>query len=172
MKIDLSKYVGQEVKVTFSSGKTLVGKVTYIPSDSGSKLEYRIGSEKHHTFTVDGFYYSTRSPNNLNNIIKITSMKKYQELEQQVQELQAEIKRLKKQENEIINLNLDYALSFLDSPNSEDLQNMFYWADSPQGKKYWDDISVELELNPYYKVPDEAIIQIQKWVIQYYRNKN
>jgi hypothetical protein len=174
MKIDLSKYVGQEVEVTFSSGKTLVGKVTYIPSDSGSKLDYRIGSEKHHTFTVDGFYYSTRSPNNLNNIIKITSMKKYQELEQQVKELQKEIERLKAQGNNNKipeDFNLDYALSFLDSPNSEYLNDMFNWYSSPQGVTYWGSICNKLEENSDYKVPDEAIIQIQKWVIEFYRNK-
>lgn len=174
MKIDLSKYINQEVEVTFSSGETLVGKVTYIPvpPDSSSLLEYRIGSEQHHIFTVDGFYYTRCSPNP-NNIIKITSMKKYQKLEQQVKDLQKEIERLKEEENKVPkDFQLDHALSFLDCPNSFDLDDMFTWGISSQGEDYWEALHSELDENPDYKVPDKAIIQIQKWVIQYYRNKN
>jgi hypothetical protein len=107
------------------------------------------------------------------NIIEIKAMKKYQHLEQQVKELQKEIERLKAQENNNKipeDFNLDHALSFLDAPNSLDLNDMFVWYSSPQGVTYWGSICNKLEENSDYKVPDEAIIQIQKWVIQIYRN--
>jgi hypothetical protein len=167
MKIDLSKYVGQEVEATLQDGEKIVGVMTYFPQNDSCELEYKIGTN---IFTVDGFYWTNRCPSDYN-IIKIKPMRGYQQLEQQVQELQAEIERLKKQENGLPkDFDLDCTLSFLDSPNSRDLKNMFYWTDSPQGGDYWADVSVGLRTNPDYEVPDEAIIQIQKWVIQIYRN--
>jgi hypothetical protein len=174
MKINLSKFVGQEVEATFQNGKTIVGEVTYCPQGHSScELEYKIGSEVFKMFTVDGFYWTNRSPS-LYNIIKIKSMKKYQKLEQQVKELQKEIDRLKEEEkqNKIPKcFKLDLALSFLDSPNKCDLYDMFDWDPSPQGYIFWKLIYDNLEQNSNYKVPDEAIIQIQKWVIEYYKNK-
>jgi hypothetical protein len=174
MKIDLSKFVGQEVEATLQNGEKIVGVMTYFPQDDFCELEYKIGTESHNIFTVDGFYWTSRCPNEYN-IIKIKSMKKYQKLEQQVKDLQKEIERLKKEEEQQNKLpqsfDLDYALSFLDEPNSGDLDNMFYWHITPQGISYWGNLHSELEENPNYKVPDEAIIQIQKWVIEFYRNK-
>lgn len=173
MKIDLSKFVGQEVEATLQNGKKIVGVVTYKPNAGISELEYKIGPESHESFTVDGFYWSTRRPNE-NNIIKIEPMKKYEQLEQKVQELQKEIDRLKKEEqqNKLPDeFNLDSALSFLDDPNSGDLESMHIWSNTPQGAAYWDSIYTNLKKLSDYKVPDEAIIQIQKWVIEFYRNK-
>lgn len=48
---------------------------------------------------------------------------------------------------------------------------MFVWSSTIQGGSYWSNIHNNLEKLSDYKVPDEAIIQIQKWVIQLYRNK-
>jgi hypothetical protein len=176
MKIDLSRFVGKKVEATLQNGEKIVGEVTYIPqySSSSSELEYRIGPEVYDIFTVDGFYWTTRSPAS-NNIIKIKPMKKYQQLEQQVKELQKEIERLKKEEEQENKLpkdfKLDPALSFLDCPTTWELSNMFDWDKSPQGFRFWHIILDNLEQDSDYKVPDEAIIQIQKWVIEFYRNK-
>jgi hypothetical protein len=174
MKIDLSKFVGQEVEATLQCGEKIVGVVTYKISYSETELKYKVGLKINDTFTVDGFYQSDRYPFSPCNIIKIKPMKKYQKLEQQVKDLQKEIERLKEEEKENTlpkDFILDHALSFLDCPNFLDLDNMFTWHSSPQGRVYWEDLHSELGDNPDYKVPDEAIIQIQKWVIEFYRNK-
>ena len=174
MKIDLSKFVGQEVEATLQNGEKIAGVVTYFPQNDSCELEYRIGTESLNTFTVDGFYWSIRFPSPFN-IIKIKSMKKYEQLEQQVKDLQKEIDRLKKEDQQQNKLpesfDLDYALSFLDEPNYGDLDGMFEWSRTIQGASYWSNIHNNLEELSDYKVPDEAIIQIQKWVIQFYRNK-
>lgn len=174
MKINLSKFVGQEVEATLQNGEKIVGVVTYFATTrKGCELNYKVGL-KGCFFTIDGFYWSTRIPH-ARNIIKIKPMKKYKQLEQKVQELQKEIDRLKreeKQQNKLPNeFNLDSALSFLDEPNYDDLEDMHLWSDTPQGAAYWDNIYTNLKEFPEYKVPDEVIIQIQKWVIQFYRNK-
>jgi hypothetical protein len=181
MKIDLSKFVGQEVEATLQCGEKIVGVVTYKISYRETELNYKVGLKNFDTFTVDGFYQSDRYPFSPCNIIKIKPMKKYQKLEQQVEDLQKEIERLKEEEKENTlpkDFILDRALSFLDCPNFLDLVTMFTWHSSPQGQVYWEDLYTEMNNyqsesgdNPDYKVPDEAIIQIQKWVIEFYRNK-
>lgn len=175
MKIDLSKFVGQEVEATLQNGEKIVGVVTYdLQHWRSSELEYRIGPVFYHTFTVDGFYWTNRSHCKYN-IIKIKPMKKYEQLEQKVRDLQKEIDRLKKEEEQQnklpVDFNLDSALSFLGEPNYWDLDDMFVWSSTIQGASYWSNIHNNLGELSDYKVPDEAIIQIQKWVIEFYRNK-
>lgn len=95
-------------------------------------------------------------------------MKKYQKLEQQVKKLQAEIDRLKNQEKENTlpgNFNRNDAIEFLKEPSSDMLDSSFRWDSTFQGESYWDCIYYNLQENSEYKVPNEAIIQIQKWVI-------
>jgi|688.fasta_scaffold2196533_2 hypothetical protein len=55
MKIDLSKFVGQEVEATLQCGEKIVGVVTYEISYSETKLNYKVGLKNCDTFTVDGF---------------------------------------------------------------------------------------------------------------------
>jgi hypothetical protein len=102
-------------------------------------------------------------------------MKKYQDLENKVKELQAEIERLKQEEEKEDKLpdsfNRDYALKFLKTYSHCDLHGAFTWSDTPQGDAYWRNIIYNsLRDNPKYVVPDKAIIQIQKWVILSYQN--
>jgi hypothetical protein len=95
-------------------------------------------------------------------------MKKYQDLENKVKEIQAEIERLKQEEKEDKlpkGFNRDYALRFLKTYLCYDLQRAFYGGATPQGCDYWSNIYHFLKHNPKYVVPDEVIIQIQKWVI-------
>lgn len=95
-------------------------------------------------------------------------MKKYQDLENKVKELQEEIERLKQEEKEDklpTDFKRDYALEFLKTNSSYNLLRAFYWSNTPQGADYWRNIDKSLKDNPKYVVPDEAIIQIQKWVI-------
>ena len=101
-------------------------------------------------------------------------MKKYQELENKIKEIQAEVDRLKKEEEEENKLprgfNRNYAIWFLNCFHPSHLQKAFAWHSTPQGHDYWFDIYKNLNIDPEYVVPDKAIIQIQKWVILSYQN--
>lgn len=102
-------------------------------------------------------------------------MKKYEEIELKIRELQAEVEKLKfheKMENgEVLPERFErkHALKLLSVPrNWEDLDNAFIWSSTPQGEDYWD------RLNDLYcdePLPREAIEQIQKWVIASYRRQ-
>ena len=109
---------------------------------------------------------------------------RYQELEQQiktlqeehqkqVQKLQAQVERLKKEE-QVSKLPAEFkresVINFLKNPNRDDLEFGFSWSSTPQGPNYWCYIYNCL-CNSRYKVPDEAIIQLQKWVIQSYQQQ-
>jgi len=104
-------------------------------------------------------------------------MKKYQDLEPKVKELEAAIDRLMKEEKEDKlprDFNRDYTLKFLKNNSCYDLQEAFSWGSTPQGYDYWKNIYNSLNNNPNYNpkyvVPDKVIIQIQKWVILSYQN--
>ena len=108
-------------------------------------------------------------------------MNKYQELEQQIQTLQEEhqkrvqklqeqVELLKKEEQESKlpeEFNRERVISFLNNPNYTDLAESFRWDLTPQGSLYWYSTA---RLEPH-KVPEQAIIQLQKWVIQSYQQQ-
>ena len=99
---------------------------------------------------------------------------RYQELENQVKELQKEIDRLKKEEqaSELpAAFRRERAIKFLNEPDWSDFDSMFIWASTPQGEDYWLEIFDYLCADSEYKVPEEAIIQLQKWVIQSYQEQ-
>lgn len=101
-------------------------------------------------------------------------MSTYQQLEEKIKELQAEVDRLKAQEKKDKlpeNFDRNYILKFLSDPNYIDLRYSFSWIDTPQGFDYWSDIYSSVYSNKSYKVPDEAIIQLQKWVILSYQQQ-
>lgn len=60
--------------------------------------------------------------------------------------------------------NLKFTLDFLDSYNSNDLEYAFLWDDTPQGSDYW--FNVYNDCCEGVRPPEQAIIQIQKWIIQ------
>jgi hypothetical protein len=92
-------------------------------------------------------------------------MKKYEKLELQVKEIQKEIERLKQEEKELpIGFNRYKAIEFLETFKQGCLEYCFSWSNTPQGLDYWKRIQNNLK-DPTYKVPQEAIIQIQKWII-------
>ena len=100
-------------------------------------------------------------------------MKKYQDLENKVKELQAEIERLKQEEKEDklpTGFKRDYALKFLKTYSHYDLLGAFSWGATPQGYDYWFNIYKFLRNTPKYVVSDVVIIQLQKWVILSYQN--
>ena len=95
---------------------------------------------------------------------------RYQELENQVKELQKEIDRLKKEEQESKlpeDFNRVEVINFLNNPNENDLAECFCWDSTSEGWCYWYNIS-----NTYsHEMPEGAIIQLQKWVIQSYQEQ-
>jgi hypothetical protein len=170
MSVDLSKYVGQEVEITYQNGETEVCKV--IKDKIYTAFAYCVGDTH---YTKDGYSWYSR---NYSEIVKVTPiskpMKKYEQLEQQVKEMQAEIERLKKEKEEKEQNKLpkafdrEHALSFLKKPNCTDLSNMFYWDSTPQGASYWVKVCNDLTDRWSDYVLDEVITQIQKWVIESY----
>jgi hypothetical protein len=92
-------------------------------------------------------------------------MKKYQQLESQIKELQAEVERLKQEEasNKLPrNFAIDVVKKILDDGDTDYLEYAFKWSDTPQGFMYWYNISCANE-----PLTDKAIIQLQKWMIMY-----
>ena len=90
---------------------------------------------------------------------------KYQQLENQIQELQKEVKRLKEEEagNKLPqNFKIDVAKKILDDGDVDYLDEAFDWNDTKQGYEYWYDINIDIQ--PLRK---KDIIQLQKWVIIY-----
>ena len=97
-------------------------------------------------------------------------MKKYQELENKIAELQKEVERLKKEESLPDKFKRDVVLKILDNPNCEEshynIDTAFIWDSTPQGEKYWERIcEFDRKLN------QNDICQLQRWVIQSYRNQ-
>ena len=96
-------------------------------------------------------------------------MKKYEQLENQIQELQNEVKRLKKEEadNKLPGgFNIDYVKKVIDDGELEYLEYAFLWRDTPQGYKYWYNIA-----NVKEPLTDKDIIQLQRWIITAQENK-
>ena len=90
---------------------------------------------------------------------------KYQQLENQIQELQKEVKRLKEEEagnklpQEFV---IENVKKIIDTGDADYLDDAFNWSDTKQGHEYWGDIFDDVE--PLRK---KDIIQLQKWVIMY-----
>jgi hypothetical protein len=99
-------------------------------------------------------------------------MKKYQELENKIAQLQQEVDRLKQEEkqNELPDgFNRDACIRFLETFSTSDLFNSFTWKDTPQGTKYWIKIHANIHKLDSYEVPKEAIIYIQSLIIKSYQ---
>ena len=177
MTVDLSQYLNQEVEVTYENGNTATGKVVENPyMDSSGEIPYFFrSSQLGSAYNKEGFFGSHRSFNSLNIVkIKPINMKKYEQLENQIKELQAEVERLKKEE-ESTKLPRGFsrvnAIEFLKTFKRTNLSGAFTWFYTPQGEDYWKNISDSLVIAPSYKVPEEAIIAIQSWVIESYKEQ-
>jgi len=90
-------------------------------------------------------------------------VKKSQELELQVKELQKEIEMLKRQEESVPNkFDRECALRYLGSRKAVDLGGAFEWEDTAQGQGYWE------EIYDGGILCEADIIQIQEWIIRSY----
>lgn len=96
---------------------------------------------------------------------KMSYSEKYQQLENQIEELQKEVKRLKEEEvnNKLpTNFAIDVVKKILDDGAVDYLDDAFSWDDTKHGYYYWENIHNDVE--PLRK---KDIIQLQKWVIIY-----
>lgn len=104
--------------------------------------------------------------------MKATEGNKFDALREKVREFQDAINQLEAAENPDKSLprifRREYALKFLENPNSYSLDLAFSWESTPQGEDYWGDIHDSLNDDPPERIPDEAIMQVQKWVITSY----
>jgi hypothetical protein len=98
-------------------------------------------------------------------------MKKYQELERQVEEIQKEIERLKKEEENGLpdKFNRAMAIKFLKNWDIGYLNVAFEWKGTPQGDTYWGEVYNQLVDSG--NLDDQNIIQIQEWIIQSYQKQ-
>ena len=62
-------------------------------------------------------------------------------------------------------------MMFLENPSFGALDNAFTWDSAPQRIEYWAKIGDDVLDNKKYKIPTDAIIQLQKWVIQSYQEE-
>lgn len=69
------------------------------------------------------------------------------------------------------NFRREHAINFLENPNDESLDLAFRWSETPQGEDYWSTIHESLSDDPPEKIPEEAIGQVQKWVILSYQSE-
>lgn len=90
-------------------------------------------------------------------------MKKYQQLENKIKELQAEVERLKKEEKLPRLFDRELVMNFIQNPNEYCLKEAFVWDDTPQGVAFWEKVNESESV-----ISDEALIQLQEWVIQSY----
>ena len=91
-------------------------------------------------------------------------MKKSEELELQVKELQKEIEKLKRQEDGVPKeFQRHVAIFYLKNRDFDDLGGAFLWEDTAQGENHWEDICDGLT-----QLSDADIIQIQEWIIRSY----
>lgn len=98
-------------------------------------------------------------------------MTKYEELEKRVKELQTEIDRLKKEEQNQLpeTFNRQKVLNILNGKEPiQSLYSAFEFQSTSKGFKYWADIA---ECRYQDWLEDCAIIQLQEWVILSYQKQ-
>lgn len=103
--IDLSQFVDKNVRVTLRNGCICEGKIT--KNATGNPYFYKNDEgdyECQHTY--DGFELDSTEPTagDIIQIEEIKPMKKYEQLENQIAEMQKEIDRLKREEKNYPNL--------------------------------------------------------------------
>ena len=107
------------------------------------------------------------------------SMKKSEQIKLQIAQLEVKLKVATKAERaeELSHtllpkgFNREYLMSILDNPTGFDrwiLSGTFHWCTTPQGIDFWENEYQNYRLHGK-PLSDEAIIQIQKWIITSYR---
>jgi uncharacterized small protein (DUF1192 family) len=101
LMIDLSKFVGKKVQVTFRNGCICEGRMSLNTSMNRVYNPYYFKNSAYEcSYTLDGFELDSTEPTagDIIQIEEIKPMNKYKELEKQVAEMQKEINRLKMEE--------------------------------------------------------------------------
>lgn len=179
-KIDLSQFVGKTVDVTLRSGRSLFSVLVETIASVG--YPYIIAGE---CYKRDGYWDYSRD--DLDDIVKIQlstpeqPMDKYDklefieskiaELQTQTAEFQKEVERLKNLENEEKEEELpdsfirEFVIKVLNG-DRDYLGSAFLWCSTPQGDKFWRE-----NRDKRNTLTNEAIIQLQKWVIKSYEQE-
>jgi hypothetical protein len=98
----------------------------------------------------------------------------YHQLEEKIQELQAEVDRMKAQEKKSKlpgSFDREEVLKFLSDPYNCGLDCAFDWFDTPQGDDYWNRIGDDAGDDENYKIPKKAKIQLLEWVVESYQQQ-
>lgn len=94
-------------------------------------------------------------------------------LEMLLKEVFVELKRLKMESDPDFFIPEGFVRSkaedFLKNPNAFDLDDAFTWDSTPQGEKYWEEIGEGCSERPPRRVPKEAIIALQQWIINSFK---
>jgi small nuclear ribonucleoprotein (snRNP)-like protein len=101
--IDLSQFVDKKVRVTFRNGCICEGRMSLNTSMNRVYNPYYFKNSAYEcSYTLDGFELDSTEPTagDIIQIEEIKPMNKYEELEKQVAEMQKEIDRLKREEEE------------------------------------------------------------------------
>lgn len=178
MAVDLSLFLGKNVEVTYRSGRTEIGIVGQ--NDSGvdeNSHPYKFGEDER-TFTKDGKWYLTGNEG-YRDIVEVLRIapSRYTHLEEQVAQPQAEIERLKAEEEaEKPKLPEGFcrkaALELLDGNGIITynlVDKLFSWNKAPQGYAYW--CNIALGCYNGFKPSEEALSYIREMVILSYRQQ-
>ena len=180
--IDLSQYINQKVVITLRDGKKITGTVERTTSPiypyMVDKITYTKKMVDKIAYTKKGEFYNRRVHDygiNDYDIIHIElaePMKKYEQLEQQIKDIQNEVDRLKKEEEEDKKNKLPMGFKRKAVLHCIKTRHRTYlsfdWCSTPQGFDYWNNIYHESRLTPF---SNEAIMQLQEWVILSYQQE-
>jgi hypothetical protein len=174
--LDLTKFICQEVVVTFCNGITEEGTIKASANGQG---HYPVVFNSKY-YTKSGKYCQHRLFDIVSVQVKLPEryMKKSEELQLQIAQLEGELEVAMKAERvEELSRTIpegfdrESCLSILDNPTGFEktlLSDTFLWEETMQGYDFWDNEYENYRLHG--KPPsDEAIIQLQKWVIMWYR---
>ena len=172
--VHLPSYINKNVEVTYRNGNKYTGKLIF---SEVASIEHPYILDGR-TYTKKGFYYDEDESYSYD-IVSIRSLEgptKYSHLEEQVAELQAEIERLKAEEEAEKpkppeGFRRKNALKLLDGQQTyENVNNSFIWRTTPQGDGYWRSLAQKCRGGG--RLPEDAIKYLQEMVILSYRQEH
>lgn len=174
--LDLTKFICQEVVVTFCDGTMEEGTM-------GSCYSLGIGfnslfNSRHYTKTGQCLQDGNYDIKSIQIKLPERFMKKSEEIQLQIAQLQEDLEMAMEEERleELYRAipegyNNDACLEILNNPTGFEktlLSGTFLWGETMQGYDFWDNEYGNYRLHGK-PLSDEAIIQLQKWVIMWYR---
>lgn len=174
MTVDLSLYLNKNVEITYRCGKRETSTIVKSVGPNSDSRPYLVQSTGH-TYRENGMCRSRGYGLDYADIVNVrpVSDTKYAHLEEQVAKIQAEIERLRKEEEAEkpklpYDFNRNHALAILDGNFTfHNVHQMCIWHSTPHGWSYWENIGQ----NHHKPLPDGAIQYLQQMVILSYRQQ-